>query len=316
MTTKKNNIKILSIVTISIAAIISLIYFSKNSRNSSDIVAKINNSNIYRNDVENKLTDIFQSQNRFSGIKIATPKLEEIPQEIIKVVAKEVYIDQKILVKAKKSGITSKKEVKEQIAKIKNEILIKAYIDNVVKKEVNDQAISETYTQLSNDLKGKKEYEFHHIVFKTESQAKKIYNQLRKKPLRFASYAKKYSIDKNSAKNGGKIGFIIEDGVTPEVTEILKKIKKNKPSKPVKTTYGWHIIKYSAVRDSSPLPFEKVKDNIRNQLMQKKVNEIKSDIFNDSEIEVLIEYNDPLKDIDEKNIDNKDSSSTISKEEK
>jgi peptidyl-prolyl cis-trans isomerase C len=100
------------------------------------------------------------------------------------------------------------------------------------------------------------------------------------------------------------------------VTEILKKIKKNKPSKPVKTSYGWHIIKYSAVRDSTPLPFEKVKDNIRNQLMQKKVNEIKSEIFNDSEIEVLIEYKDPLKDIDEKNIDKKDSSSTISTEEK
>jgi hypothetical protein len=50
--------------------------------------------------------------------------------------------------------------------------------------------------------------------------------------------------------------------------------------------------------------------------MQKKVNEIKSEIFNDSEIEVLIEYKDPLKDIDEKNIDKKDSSSTISTEEK
>ena len=314
MTTSKNNIKITAVVVTAIIALIAILLISKKSSNSTNIVAEINNSKIDRRDVEEKLSNIFQSQNKFSGVKIKTPKLEEVPQEIIKVVAKEVYIDQKLLIKAKKSGIQNKESIKNKIASIKKEILIKGYIDSVIEKEITDQAISETYNELSNDLKGKKEYEFHHIVFKTESEAKKIYNQLRKRPARFASYAKKHSLDKNSAKNGGKIGFIIEDGVSQEVTKILKKLKKNKPSKPVKTSYGWHIIKYSNVKDASPLPFEKVKDNIKSQLTQKKINEIKDNIFNDAEIKVLIEYNDPLKDMKKESSD--DNKKEEAKEQK
>ncbi|MDA9573487.1 peptidylprolyl isomerase [Rickettsiales bacterium] len=309
MTTNKNNIKIIAVVATAIIALITILLISKKSNDSTSIVAEINNSKIHRSDVEEKLSDIFQSQNRFSGVKIKTPKLEEVPQEIIKVVAREVYIDQKLLVKAKKSGIQNKESIKNKIANIKKEILIKGYIDDVIEKEITDQAISETYNDLRNDLNGKKEYEFHHIVFKTESEAKKIYNQLKKRPSKFASYAKKHSLDKNSAKNGGKIGFIIEDGVSEEVTNILKKLKKNTPSKPVKTSYGWHIIKYSNIKDASPLPFEKVKDNIKNQLTQKKINEIKNNIFNDAEINVLIEFEDPLKDM------KKESSNDNKKEE-
>lgn len=284
-TSKKNTTIIFIVSSLVIVGIFGLLY-SKKSQDQGDVIATVNDTKIYRKQVENKLTEIFQSQGQL-GKPVQTPDLNEVPQEILKIVAREIYVDQKILKKSKKAGIENKKSVKEEIAKLKKRIIIQGYIDDVVEKEVNDQLISETYLNLSNEMAGKKEYELHHIVFKDEKLAKRTYSQLKRRPDRFAYYAKRHSIDKQSGKEGGKIGFIIEDSLAPEMITEIKELKKNRPSKPIKTSYGWHIIKYSDSKDAKALPFENVKEAIRNQLVQKKINDTKNDLFNDAEINIL-----------------------------
>jgi len=85
---------------------------------------------------------------------------------------------------------------------------------------------------------------------------------------------------------------MIANSLSPEIAEILVKLDKNELSQPIKTSYGWHIIKYSDVRDAKPLPFDSVRNNIKNQLIQDKISNVKKDLFNDSEIEILVKLKD------------------------
>ncbi len=285
----KNITKIFIISSIAIAAIFSAIYFSDISK-SKEVVARVNGDNIYKSEVTAKLAEIFQGSSQSNLIQ--APEISEMPSEIIKIVVREIYVDKKLLIKAKKVGIHKQSDIKNKIEQVKKAIINQGYMDYIVANEVNDQLISETYVNLSNQINGKKEYNFYHIILDNEKKAEEVYRAISKSPKKFAQQAKNNSIDKKSAENGGNIGFIIENSLSPEIAEILVKLDKNELSQPIKTSYGWHIIKYSDVRDAKPLPFDSVRNNIKNQLIQDKISNVKKDLFNDSEIEILVKLKD------------------------
>ncbi len=288
------------IITSILVGVIFVIFYFSNFSNKKEVVARVGEENIYKTDVESKLNEIFQNSRNSS---IQTPNLSEVPQEILKIVLREIYTDKKILAKAKKVGIDKKKEVKQKIAQVKKAIINQGYIDYIIENEVNDQVISETYVNLSNQINGKKEYDFSHIVVKEESLANDIYKNLSRNPKNFAQQAKKYSLDTESGKNGGKIGFVIETAISPEISDSLPNLKINEISKPIKTNFGWHIVRYSDVRDAKPLALEAVRNNIKSQLIQEKISNLKNNLFNNAKIEILIESKS---DNEMNSLDNKD----------
>lgn len=258
------------------------------------VIATVNNQNIYQSDINSKLRSVFDGQNigQSQGVKI--PEIATLPQEVIKILAKEVYLDQQLVQKAKKSSLVDSSETKNKIKKSKNKILRQAYIDATIKQEITDQKINDKYIELSNELAGKKEYLISHIVTTDKKTIKKALREFKsKRSITFAFIAKKYSIDQDSAAKGGELGYVLEDNIMKEIADAIPNLKKNKISKPIQTKFGWHLIKISNTRDAKALPFENVKDNIRDQLYQDALNEINSKITKDAEIEILI----PLKDL-------------------
>lgn len=288
---KKNSTKIFAAITILAAVIFAASnYFIALGKEV--VVAKVNNQKIFKSEVERKLSSVFQGQDQ----EIKIPEVENLPKEVVEILAKEIYVEREITKEAKKSKIVNSQEIKDQAEDVKNKILRQAYIDALIKEKVTEQRISDKYAELSNDLAGKKEYSLAHIVTKTKEEADKILKELKsKKAPKFADLAKKYSIDQESSANGGDLGYIVEDNMIKEIADVVVNQKNNEISAPIKTKFGWHLVKVLDVRDSQPLPFESVKNNIRDQLIQDEINEINSRITKDIKVEVLVKFKE-LKD--------------------
>jgi len=290
---KNNNPSKLTILSIAILALVLILIFSVKKDNR-QVAATINGHKIYKSQVEKRLKNIFESQN-LGKSKSKAPALESLPKEVIEVLAKEVYLDDVIMKKAKEAKIRKNPEVREKIRAAKRQIIRAAYNDHIIKTKVSDKALLDKYNELKSDLKGKKEYLISHIVTSNKSAINKAQIELKSKNYKnFSSVAKKYSIDQNSASKGGEIGYVIEDNIFKEIQEKITKLKKNEVSSPIKTKYGWHIIKVSDIRDAEALPFEDVKEALRNQLSQDVINDLNSEIVDDAKVEVLI-YQKPSK---------------------
>ncbi len=285
---KKNSLKIFVAVAIvaALAVVASTYLFGKKS---DTIIAQVNNHKIYKSEVEAKLRSVFESQNFGGKSDIAIPDLASMPQEVIEILAKEVYLEHELTKEALKSSASKTSEVKEKIAASKDKIIRQAYIDSVLKEKLSEEKIRAKYLELSESLKDKKEYSIAHIVTKTKEEADKIVKELNaKKAPKFSDLAKKYSIDQDSAANGGNLGFIVEDNMFKEISDVIKTLKKDQTSQPIQTKFGWHIVKFSDVREAQSLPFESVKENIREQLSQDALNEINSKITKDIQVKVLL----------------------------
>jgi peptidyl-prolyl cis-trans isomerase C len=124
-----------------------------------------------------------------------------------------------------------------------------------------------------------------HILVKTEKEAKEIAEEL-KKGGNFEEIAKAKSIGP-SAPRGGDLGHFTKDKMVPEFSEVAFKLKKGQISAPVKTNFGWHIIKVEDRRMQQLQEFEAIKSRIRNVLLRQKVTEIADTLRKNAKIEYL-----------------------------
>jgi parvulin-like peptidyl-prolyl isomerase len=274
-----------AVVAISLGA---LIFFAKN-KNTSSVVAIINGQKISKSEVDQKLRMIFEGQNFSNQAEYKPIEVEALPKEVVEILVKEIYLEKELTKEAQKSKVAKLEETKNKIAESTARILRQSYIDSVIKTEVTDQKISDKYAELTNEIVGKKEYAISHIVLKTKEEAEKIAKEFKaKKPAKFSDLARKYSVDQESGQRGGDLGYILEDNIVKEISTEIAKLKKDQISQPIETKFGWHLIKFTDIREAKALPFEEVKENIREQLYQDALNGINSKITKDLKIQVLI----------------------------
>jgi parvulin-like peptidyl-prolyl isomerase len=284
---KKNSTKILFAVAI-VAALIFVISSYFISHKNDVVIAKVNNTKILKTDVELKLREVFEMQGQ-----VAAPEIDKLPKEVLEILVKEIYLEKQLTAEAAKSKAVKTKEVKEKILAAKERILRQAYINSLLTESVTDEKVNAKFEEMNNEIKGKKEYSVAHIVVKTKAEAEKIEKELKSKPTKFSDLAKKYSIDTESANNGGDLGYVIENNMIKEISDTVSKLQKDEISAPVETKFGWHIIKVLDIRDAEALSLDSVKENIRDQLVQDKINDINSGITKDAKIEILIQLKEP-----------------------
>jgi peptidyl-prolyl cis-trans isomerase C len=291
---KKNFVKIFAVVALIAAALFGIsVYFLKEK--SDTVVATINNQKIFKSELDSKIRSVFDGQN-FGDQSFETkiPDITSLPKEVIEILAKEVYLERELTKEAKKSQAAKSPELQAKIAQAKDRMIRQSYISSLLKEKVSDEKIREKYTELSNEINGKKEYLIAHIVTKTKEEADKIFKELNaKKAPKFADLAKKYSVDQESAANGGSLGYIVESNMFKEISDVLVTLKKDQVSQPIQTKFGWHLVKMSEVREAKALDFEAVKENIREQLSQEALGEINSKITKDAKIKILIKLQEP-----------------------
>jgi peptidyl-prolyl cis-trans isomerase C len=288
----KNSVRIFSAITLIAALVLGASYYLNNKKEKGMVVAKVNGQEIYQSEIEQKLRNIFEGQ----GEEVAVPAIENLPKEVLDILIKETYLDKELSKLAKRSDLMKDKKVKERVAAAESKILRQSYIDSVLEKEVTEQKVSAKYAEISSNLAGKKEYSIFHIVAKSKEEAGKIYKEItaKKKPIRFSDAAKKYSIDQESAERGGDLGFVLEENMIKEIADAIVNLKQDEISAPIQTKFGWHLVKFTEVREAQPLPFDSVKQNLREQLEQDKTNEIEAKIVKDAKVKIVIKLKEAV----------------------
>lgn len=177
-------------------------------------------------------------------------------------------IDMKIVAKAAEDKkVENNEDFKKRLAFTRNRLLMDSLLATEGKAATTDEAMKKVYEDASKQITGEQEVHARHILVESEDDAKAIAAEL-KKGADFAELAKKKSKDPG-ASDGGDLGFFTKDQMVPEFSAVAFTLEPGKISDPVKSQFGWHIIKVEEKRNRQAPAFEQVKAQIETYVTRK-----------------------------------------------
>ena len=207
-----------------------------------------------------------------------TPEMEgQIKEEVI---AREIFMQE-----AQKRGLEASPDFKAQMELARQTILIRElFLDQQKKDPVTDAEIKAEYDKFVAANSGK-EYKASHILVEKEDEAKAIIASI-KQGAKFEDIAKKQSKDPGSGARGGDLDWANPNSYVSEFTEALLKLKKGEmTTEPVKSQFGWHIIRLDDERQAQLPKLEEVKPQIAQQLQQQKLGQFQEDLRTKAKVE-------------------------------
>jgi len=289
----KINKKTKLIIAISIVIILLfasvLLAIGVGYQKSDKVIATVNGEKIYKSELEEKLSQMIQSQEseqrQKPDQKIA---IETLSPKIIETLAQNIYLQREVDKIARKSKIAKDKIIQKQIEDYKNSTIRQAYLEDLVSSSSNEKAIKDKYSEIASEISGKKEMHIRHILVATETEAQDINKKLKSKKLSFEQLAKQYSLDTVNSAQGGDLGYVIPDKLDEDFAKAVYDLKKNQISDPIKTKFGWHIVRLDDIRNVELPTFEVAKFNIEDKLKQEVIEQLFSKIVKNAKIKILI----------------------------
>jgi peptidyl-prolyl cis-trans isomerase C len=207
-----------------------------------------------------------------------TPDMEQQLRE--EVIMREIFMQE-----AEKQGLEASDDYKIQLEIAKQSILIRELLTQYKKTNpVSDADIKAEYDKFVAGNSGK-EYRARHILVEKEEQAKAIIASL-KKGGKFEDIAKKQSKDPGSGANGGDLDWANPTSFVKEFSQAMVELKKGQVTdKPVKTQFGFHIIRLDDTRETPVPKFDEVKAQIEQQMQQGKLAEYQQGLREKAKIE-------------------------------
>jgi peptidyl-prolyl cis-trans isomerase C len=196
----------------------------------------------------------------------ASPELEQRVRE--EAVVREIFAQE-----AEKRGMATNTEFRQQMELARQTLLIRTlFMDYQKKNPVTDAEAQAEYEKVKAQASstGSTEYRARHILVEKEDEATKLLAQI-KGGAKFEDVAKKSSKDTGSAQNGGDLDFAKPDAYVPEFSKAMMALKKGEISAPVKSQFGYHIIKLEDTREAQFPPFAEVKPQVLQRLEQQKI---------------------------------------------
>jgi peptidyl-prolyl cis-trans isomerase C len=183
-------------------------------------------------------------------------------------------------------GLDKSTEVTDELEMAKQGILAQAYVQDYMKSNtVTDDVLKAKYDEFKE--KNGKEYKAHHILVKTEDEAKDIIAQLKKDPKSFESIAKAKSQDPGSAPKGGDLGWFNVGTMVPEFSAATAKLEKGKFTEtPVKTQFGYHVIELDDTRAANIPSLDQIKPQFTQQIQQDNLKKMIEDMKSKAKIEI------------------------------
>src|SRR6201997_2382877 len=177
-------------------------------------------------------------------------------------------IDMKVVSKAAEDEkIADNDDFKKRLAFARNRLLMDSLLAAKGKAATTDDAMKKVYEDAAKQISGEQEVHARHILVETEDESKAIKAEL-DKGADFAELAKKKSKDPG-ASDGGDLGFFTKEQMVPEFSEVAFKLDPGKISDPVKSQFGWHIIKVGEKRNRKAPDFDQVKGQIETYVTRK-----------------------------------------------
>ena len=221
--------------------------------------------------------EVLKDQVQRSGREVNAEMEGQIKEEVI---AREIFMQE-----AQKRGLEASADYKAQMELARQTILIRElFNDYQTKNPVTDAEIKAEYDKFVAANSGK-EYKASHILVEKEDEAKAIIASI-KKGAKFADIAKKQSKDPGSGANGGDLDWANPSSYVSEFTEALIKLSKGQMTQtPVKSQFGWHIIRLDDTRDAQLPKLDEVKPQVAQQLQQQKLAKFQEDLRAKAKVE-------------------------------
>ena len=218
---------------------------------------------------------------------------ETLPQQYQQIPIEKIYkqvlervIDQKILASAaRKQGLENRAEVKMRISNMTDGLLQEAYLQERIAPQIGEANLREEYQRRIASEPKREEVHARHILVDNEAKAKEIITEL-KTNKDFVALAKKHSKGP-SAANGGDLGFFPKEAMVPEFADAAFAMKAGETSKqPIKTQFGWHIIKVEGRRQAAARSFEEMAGELRQEVGQAAFGKIIDGLRAESNVEI------------------------------
>ena len=221
--------------------------------------------------------EVLKDQVQRSGREVNAEMEGQIKEEVI---AREIFMQE-----AQKRGLEASADYKAQMELARQTILIRElFNDYQTKNPVTDAEIKAEYDKFVAANSGK-EYKASHILVEKEDEAKAIIASI-KKGAKFADIAKKQSKDPGSGANGGDLDWANPSSYVSEFTEALIKLSKGQMTQtPVKSQFGWHIIRLDDTRNAQLPKLDEVKPQVAQQLQQQKLAKFQEDLRTKAKVE-------------------------------
>ena len=183
----------------------------------------------------------------------------------------EQLIAQKLfLMDAQKNLMEREPEFKEQLKRVKEEMLTNYAIKKAVEKvRVTDDEIQKFYDENPDQFEAGTTYNASHILVETEEKALEIAAQINAGEISFEDAAKANSTCP-SGQQGGELGDFGHGQMVPEFEQACDALEVGEMSAPVQTQFGWHLVKLNKKEDGGKMELAEVKEQIRQALMQQK----------------------------------------------
>jgi peptidyl-prolyl cis-trans isomerase C len=237
------------------------------------VVVRVNGYNITAREVQLAMEEI-------------AAQLVDVPPKMRYPLIVEYLIERHLLAqKALKDGLQNSEEYKRRVRYYQYKALRDAYFFDKIAPKVTEAEIRKVYEQEAKKVKPVERVRARHILVSTREEAEKVLKEL-KAGAKFEDLARKYSKD-GSKEFGGDLGYFTYEEMVPEFSKAVFALKVGEVSKPVKTDYGWHIIKLEDRKKVGMAPFESVKEGIRSLLLRRKVQEEVARLSKNAKIEFL-----------------------------
>ena len=173
---------------------------------------------------------------------------------------------------AEAKKLADSNEFKRRLAFMRNKLLMDQFLQGETKNAVTEPALRKAYEEFLKQMAEEKEVRARHILVETQDEAKAIIEEI-KKGADFAELAKQKSKDP-SKDAGGDLGFFGRDQMVEEFTAAAFKLDKGQMSDPVKSEFGWHIIRVEDKRSVTVPDFDKMKEQLEVYVIRKAQSQI------------------------------------------
>ncbi len=229
--------------------------------------------------------DITEAELKFAEAEIGS-ELAGVPEESRRRVLFEYLVEAHLMAAAaEKADLGKGESFEKRMEYYRMRALRDTYFEKQVRDSVPEADAKALYEERVKSIPSQEEVRASHILVKTEEEAKKVADEL-KAGGDFAELAAKYSQDRGG-ESGGDLGYFTHGQMVKPFEDAAFAMEKGKISEPIKTEFGWHILKVEDKRSRQPPTFEDVKDQITASLVQSKLQASVQELRNTAKIEIV-----------------------------
>ncbi|MBP5289554.1 MAG: peptidyl-prolyl cis-trans isomerase [Clostridia bacterium] len=175
-----------------------------------------------------------------------------------------------VLMDAKKNLLEHDAEFKEELEKVKDELLANFYVDKILREEkVSPEEVKAYFDEHPDEFQGEEAVSASHILVDSEEKATEIREKIEKGEITFEEAAKAFS-SCPSSQQGGDLGTFGKGQMVPEFETAAFALEAGKVSEPVRTQFGFHLIRVNEKKPAQAMTFDQVKEEIGRKLLADK----------------------------------------------